>query len=346
MPTITDEIFFNDKNDESLKKGFEERCKKLQVDEALVKKIKTGGRGIAEARSHAQNVYDTELSDEDHDISGLRASAFQRKESAKVELEKWQRALDGLEANGKHIERTGARVSIPKSEKVSMVLAGIGGIVLYLAGLGTSVSFLYYDLGWDIWRALIFPVPGVTGLVFMLKYGLSYLPIKWSGPAAAVVCVIGLAAVGAWVFTFGEFIGNRAERQLEFIQYQEDETTGQPAIADTAAVGPDSTGNADGTGAAGKAATTIKLTILAIFAEAFASAFLFQWMVMTTRKHTYHDAVVDTEEYKRAKSDRDEAKKQFELYDSRIRLADSITKQLTETKERLLNDAETIYNLP
>jgi hypothetical protein len=322
MAHITDKELNNPERDSFWKDHYSELGKKLKVDETLIKNFATQGLVIREAENHAASIFEAEFRDEFRDIPQFKQSMLSRISEATRHRDKMKAVVDGLRERGEDKEQTGMRIDIPTHEKIGMGVASFGAWMFYLAGLASTAIFLHDTAGFEWWKAFVFPIAGVSALVFGLKFGLNSLAstnnklapvVKWA------VLVIGLVCAVGWLKFYAEFAGS---------------VTKGPAFE-----------SLDGTPQDNSDPNAIIMIVLGALGESLVAAFLFQVVYDKRKKHTFYDSVIDTQPFLKAQKDLQAAQSELDRLNSRCNYSDSLLEILGSAKDRLINDAQSIYKL-
>ena len=320
---ITEEEFKDQSRDGFWKDHYTAQGKVLKINEEIVKQAASSGLIIKEAEMHAVSIFNQEFSDELDHLPQWKQNCLVGRAQVVEERDKLRQAVDDLRSRGRDKEATGKRFDIPRHEKVLMVIFEIAAWGFYLAGLAATAIFLHDQAGFEWWKAILFPIAGVSALVFGLKAVLNSLAghqSKLAPVAKYATGILGLACAVGWLVYYAEFAG-------------------------TIAAGPQFE-SLDGTSATpDQNRGPIIMIVLGALAEGLIAAFLFQVVYDIRQRHMFHDKVVETQEFIKAKNDLEACELKLAYIDSRKTHADAIVTILLSVKERLIADAQLAYKI-
>jgi len=311
---ITEEEFRNQERDEFWKRCFTEQSKLLKIK---LEEVQRPGVRLSTAENYAESLFNAEFSDEMDHLPQWSKNCSAARQQIVEEQSRHQQIIDNLRKQGRDKEATGRRLEIPPHEKKRMIVYEVAAWGFYLAGLAATAIFLHDQAGFEWWKAVLFPIAGVSALVFGLKAILSSLAGHRStfAPAAKYATgVLGMVCAVGWLFYYAEFAGSiSAGPQFESL---------------------------DGSSAAPeKDRGPIIMIVLGVLAEALIAAFLFQVASDIRQRFEFHDAVVETQEFSKAKADLEACIKKLEWIDSRCSHADALVTILRSAKQRLVTEA-------
>jgi len=320
---ITEEEFRDQTRDGFWKDHYTAQGKVLKINEETIKQVAASGLIIKEAEMHAVSIFNQEFRDELDHLPQWKQNCLTGRTQLLEDCEKLRRTVDGIRQRGRDTEATGKRIEIPKHEKWLMRIFEVAAWLFYLAGLAATAIFLHDQAGFEWWKAVLFPIAGVSALVFGLKAALNSLAShqsKLAPIAKYAVGALGLACAVGWLIYYAEF-------------------------ARTVGTGPQFE-SLDGTSAApDQDKGPVIMIVLGALAESLIAAFLFQVAYDIRQRFIFHDKVVETQEFIKAKNDLEACEAKLAYIDSRRIHADALVTILLSVKERLISEAQLTYKI-
>lgn len=318
---ISEEDFLNASQDSHWKNLFTEEGRAMRVPAEVIKDLATNGVPIRLAEDRAIADFDTKFRDELEKIPLWKQNCRNRRSSAVAELSNCKSVLDALRRDKKHEEKTGRREEIPERENKKRITFEVLTWLLLAVDLTSTALFLHNIGGREWLESIIMPLGGVFALVFvgkvifksLLDNSSKYLTVvKYGVAAVTLTCAVG------WVVCFAEY-ANSLQSGLSF-----GDLDGKPV------------NTADG---------PLTMIILGSLAEAFLAALLYLSALEICAKFTFHDRVVDTQEYVKARAEHETAEEKVSFIDSRTAHADALVAILEAVRNRMTQDAREIYQL-